>query len=292
MIAVGIENALVWVEPRWRELGLRGDCTLWLERCGLPLAEALTRRRSKEVLIAGVSGAQGTGKSSACQLLLPLLEGAYGLRTLVLSLDDFYLSKAARVQLAAEVHPLFATRGVPGTHDIGALHACLRALRAADGGSVFELPRFSKALDDRSAEVRRESGRFAVVLLEGWCVGAQLEHPGLKPCNALEAEEDPDGTFRRYVNQRLATDYAVAFAELDALVFFAAPDMQSVYAFRREQEEGLRRAGLGGMSDAQLERFVMHFERITVQMLREVPAYADVVVQLDRHRAIVGFSER
>ena len=36
----------------------------------------------------------------------------------VLSIDDFYLSKAKRKRLAASVHPLLAIRGVPGTHDV------------------------------------------------------------------------------------------------------------------------------------------------------------------------------
>jgi D-glycerate 3-kinase len=283
---------LACVEPRWHELGLRGDCALWLDRCGLPLAEALSPRAMHGVLLAGVAGAQGTGKSSACQLLVPLLAGAYALRTLVLSLDDFYLSKAERARLAHDVHPLLATRGVPGTHDVAHLHACLRKLRAADSGSTLELPCFSKARDDRLPETRCAHGRFDVVLLEGWCVGArpQSEAQLAAPCNALEAQADPDGRFRRYVNQQLCADYRALYAELAALVFFAAPDMASVFSFRRQQEAGLRQDER--MTDGELARFIAHFERLSVHMLQDAPGYADVVIQLDEARQVARFQQR
>src|ERR1051326_1709165 len=68
-------------------------------------------------LTVGVTGPQGSGKTTLAAGMAPLLEEG-GLRTVVLSLDDIYLSKAARQRLAATVHPLFATRGVPGTPDV------------------------------------------------------------------------------------------------------------------------------------------------------------------------------
>ena len=48
-----------------------------------------------------------------------LLELVHGLRAAILSLDDIYLSGADRLQRANTIHPLLATRGVPGTHDVG-----------------------------------------------------------------------------------------------------------------------------------------------------------------------------
>ena len=38
-------------------------------------------------------------------------------RAVTFSMDDLYLGRAARVDLARRIHPLLATRGVPGTHD-------------------------------------------------------------------------------------------------------------------------------------------------------------------------------
>jgi len=288
------ERARAIVEPCWRELRLAGEPEVWLAQCGLPLAEALARRvvRGGDVRVVGVAGAQGTGKSSACRLLVPLLEQVHGLDVLVLGLDDFYLTRAAREQLGREVHPLLVTRGVPGTHELPLLAGCLQGLRAR--GSV-DLPRFSKALDDRLSETTRVSGRYDLVLLEGWCVGAraQSDEELAPPCNALEAYEDVNGRFRGYVNAQLAGGYRLLFEGLDALVFFAAPDMESVLGFRREQEESLRRAAaVCGMSDVELARFVAHFERITVDMLRRAPGYADVLVRLDGARRVTSFVDR
>lgn len=284
-------SARAWVEPRWRELSLPGDPDVWLARCGLPLAEALAERarRAGRVLRVGVAGAQGTGKSTACQLLVPLLERGFGLRAVVLALDDFYLPRAERARLARELHPLFATRGVPGTHELPLLAASLQALSAAEGDSELALPRFDKARDERAPEPRRVRGRFDLVLLEGWCVGARPESEAelAAACNALEAAEDADGRFRRRVNEQLAGPYTALFSTLDALVYFAAPDFSSVHAFRGEQEAPLRRAG-GGMDAAQLSRFIAHFERITRHMLRELPGRADILVQLDASRQVTS----
>ena len=40
-----------------------------------------------------------------------VLADTHGVVTTVLSLDDFYLTKAERESLAQRLHPLFATRG-------------------------------------------------------------------------------------------------------------------------------------------------------------------------------------
>jgi D-glycerate 3-kinase len=40
---------------------------------------------------------------------------------MLLSIDDYYLSKKKRIKLSKKIHPLLITRGVPGTHDIVAL---------------------------------------------------------------------------------------------------------------------------------------------------------------------------
>ena len=75
-------------------------------------------RRAKAANIAplvGFSGCQGSGKSTLVALMAKVMREVHGVSTVVLSLDDFYLIKAARGALAESIHPLFATRGVPGT---------------------------------------------------------------------------------------------------------------------------------------------------------------------------------
>lgn len=235
-----------------------------------------------------------------------LLVHGFDKRAVVLSLDDYYLSKAERSALAAQVHPLLSTRGVPGTHTQPELHAALKQLRVLGSGQTFALLRFDKATDDRMREKRICSGPLDLVLFEGWCVGARPESEAalVQPINELEATEDRDGAFRRFVNAQLEGPYAALWRELDMLVYLAAPDLQAVQSFRNQQEEKLRasrpppaplQAGHVGhtghagqpmeiMDEKALRRFVQHFERVTVNMLRTTPADADAVVQLDASR--------
>ena len=127
-----------------------------------------------------------------------------------------------------------------------------------------------------------------MVLFEGWCVGARPQAAAelVQPVNSLEREEDPDRTWRSFVNAALAT-YQPLFAELDLLVQFVPPDFEVVARWRMEQEAKLRARQTdlpGVMSDGQVERFVAHYERLTRHIIREMPARADALVRLDSHR--------
>lgn len=253
-----------------------------------------------EPLFIGLCGAQGSGKSTMALVLEALLAHA-GLPTAQLSLDDLYLTAAARHRLAETLHPLLRTRGVPGTHDLPLGLALLAALRQASAHGTTAIPGFDKASDDRLPESRwrRFHGRPAVILLEGWCVGA-LPQPVAalaEPLNPLERDEDPDGTWRWLVNDRLGGEYQVLFGQLDLLILLRAPGFETVFAWRKQQEDKLRARLLaegrserdaGVMDDATLVRFINHYERLTRHILAEMPARADMVVTLGADRAILG----
>ena len=66
-----------------------------------------------ELLCIGMNGAQGSGKSTLARFLQIYFQELHGLSVVILSLDDLYLTRADRIALAEEVHPLFKTRGVP-----------------------------------------------------------------------------------------------------------------------------------------------------------------------------------
>jgi len=253
------------VERHWRPLADRiGD--LWVD---------------KQPVLIGINGAQGSGKTTLCRFLRVLLV-EHNLRSVTVSLDDLYLTRAERRALAVDVHPLFATRGVPGTHDIALGEAILDDLLA---GRTAALPRFDKAADDRAEMRRLVEPPIDVVLLEGWCVGAvpQTAEALREPVNRLEADEDHDGVWRGEVNRRLATDYAALFARIDLLVALEVESFEAVYRNRKLQEDKLAAANPSGvaiMDDTALDRFLMHYERLTRWMLEEVPARADVLVRI------------
>ena len=238
-------------------------------------------------LCIGLCGAQGTGKSSLAAALLAVLRHQLGWRGMSLSLDDFYLSTQARQQLAEQVHPLLQTRGVPGTHEWDRLRAALQQSRESDGELVW--PRFNKAADDRSPEDawQRQSLPVDLVILEGWCVGLppQEEAELLLPANALEQAEDPDGSWRRWVNERLRVYAEELGSQLDGLVFLAAPSVAAIRRWREQQEQGnLQAAGTSrsALSDPQaMTRFLAHYERLTRHALEVLPSRSDVLVRLN-----------
>lgn len=249
-------------------------------------------------IVVGLCGAQGIGKSTISRRLVDDL-AAKGYRTLVIGLDDLYLTQQARQELARTVHPLFQTRGVPGTHDV---ELGLSLLQAAKAGDRIALPAFDKMLDDRLPRERWKAveARPDIILLEGWCVGALPQTPEelARPINALERDEDPDSKWRGYANAQLAGRYQALFDQLDLLILLAAPGFEVVAIWRGQQEDqmlgelGPDDVAYHVMNKAEIERFVLHYERLTRHILKEMPDRADLVLRLDKDRRIVGIQER
>ncbi len=258
-----------------------------------PLADQLARRArlTDHMMLVGLCGTQGSGKTTSASVLVELL-AHQELPAIAMSIDDFYLPRAARAELARSVHPLLATRGVPGTHDVELAQATIDSLA---GDEPTRIPVFDKASDERLPRKawREAAGRQRIVILEGWCAGArpQPEADLIAPINALEREEDPRGIWRGYVNAALTGAYRELFDRLSPLVLLAAPSFDVVRSWRGEQERKLRervtRAGGDAsrvMDDAQLLRFISHYERVTRHILAEMPARADHLISLDRQR--------
>ncbi len=234
----------------------------------------------------GLAGAQGSGKSTMAARLRVLLE-MRGLRAAVLSLDDFYLTRAERAALCRDVHPLLATRGVPGTHDVALACRTIEALLSGSGPVAS--PRFDKTTDDRAPphDGSMHGTPADVVVLEGWCVGARPlpEHRLETPVNALEQDEDADGSWRRHVNAALRRDYRRLFRRLRLIVLLRAPGFEAVHGWRMQQERGLGWSpgqGAGMMDEATLRRFIAHYERLTRWMLEDEPADLVLDIAADR----------
>lgn len=253
-----------------------------VEQYWQPLATAIARKAvGKSPLVLGINGAQGTGKSTLCAFLKVLL-AARQVRAVTLSMDDLYLSRTERQEVARAVHPLFATRGVPGTHAPGLGMAIIDHVRARRS---FEMPRFDKGTDDRSPTGERIEGPVDVLLLEGWCLGCrpQADEELLDPVNALEQHEDADGVWRSVVNLWLRGDYRVLFEQLDMLVMLKVGGFEAVIANRTLQESKLRAArpdAPGLMDETALLRFCQHYERLTRHMLEDLPSRADLVFDI------------
>ena len=240
--------------------------------------------RPGHVPLIGIAGAQGSGKTTLARAAAERWGAAH------LSLDDVYLTKAERTAKGRAVHPLFAVRGPPGTHDLALLEASVAALRTAGADSRTALSAFNKLSDDRRPETQWPvfTGRPSAVLVDGWCLGAtaQGEAELVEPINALEREQDGQGVWRRAVNAELGGSYAQAFAEFDAILFLKAPSFDAVLDWRCEQEAGLMGLPPADLPDerrAELVVFIQAFERITRHMLAG-GTRAEVTIVLDKDR--------
>lgn len=235
--------------------------------------------------VYAIAGLQGTGKSTL-SLQLEELGRERGLAVVPLSIDDFYLGRAERQRLGREVHPLCATRGAPGSHDVPLACAVLDALAR---GKPTALPRFDKIADDRLPESQWPTVHHAdLVVLEGWFLKVPPQAPAelVEPINALERDEDPDGTWRSWVNRSLAGDYPELWTRLPRMLFLQGPGFEVVPTWRWQQEQTLQaqHPDRKAMDHAQVMRFVQFFERVSRHALATWPSIADDTIRLDAER--------
>lgn len=272
----------------------------------VPLAESLASRarQASAPLVVGLNGSQGSGKTTLSDYLQAHWREHSQLCAVTMSLDDFYQTRAARQVLANQVHPLFATRGVPGTHDMPLLNDVLQQLITANSGSKIAIPGFDKAKDDRLPKAHWQvvTAPIDIILLEGWCLGAEaLTQAELRQAqNTLEQQEDHEGIWRGAVNQAIQASFLPLYELIDVWVMLAAPSFECVLGWRKEQEQKLRvklqqsgdeNGSSGVMSDEQLERFVAHFERLTRHCLNHLPNKVDHLFKLDSARRIVAYEQ-
>ena len=272
------------MDPTTHPAGAHGYARDFVERV---LEDALLATRPDAAPCYGITGLQGSGKTTLAHQVAALA-AQRGRSVTVLSIDDFYLDRPERESLAREVHPLLATRGPPGTHEVALACATIDALSA---GASVPLPRFDKLADRRIPRSGwPNSGRTDLVILEGWFnqVPPQTDAELATPVNALERDEDAQGKWRRYCNTALGRDYPALWRRIDRSLFLQGPGFEVVPDWRWQQEQTLQAANPGrlAMTQAQVLRFVQFFERISRQAMATLPGMADVVVRLDRMRRV------
>ena len=124
-----------------------------------------------------------------------------------------------------------------------------------------------------------------IIIFEGWCVGAnpQKKKNLINPINILEKIEDPKLIWRKKVNKELKNEYSKIFNKINRLIFLKVPNFECVYKWRLLQEKKLKLTSRGKkiMSAIQVRQFIMYYERITMQMLKDLTRKAYAVLYLD-----------
>ena len=245
---------------------------------------------NKRTKIIGLTGGQGSGKSTISNILKIILKEYFNLNTVIFSIDDFYKTNKERRAMSEKVSPLFLTRGVPGTHDTKLLFSCINSLKKSRFKKLM-VPKFNKSIDDRISKNRWQKivKKPNIVIFEGWCVGVspQKKKDLLVSINVLEKVKDKKRVWRNKVNQELKNQYKKIFKLIDKIIFLEIPSFKHVYKWRLLQEKKLRITSKGKkiMTDFQVKNFIMFYERLTKHMLNTLTKKADTVIKIDnKHR--------
>tara|TARA_B100001996_G_scaffold333947_1_gene283799 strand:- start:1422 stop:2339 length:918 start_codon:yes stop_codon:yes gene_type:complete len=269
------------------------DKTDQLKRFYLPICNLIykTYKSKEKTLIIGLSGGQGSGKTTISKILKIIFKIKFKLNIVYFSIDDFYKTLKQRKKMSKNIHELFLTRGVPGTHDTYLIKKSFNNLLKKKF-KPFYIPKFDKSIDDRCPKYnwRKINKKPEIVIFEGWCVGAKSQNNAQlkKTINVLEKINDNELVWRKKVNSELKNSYKKIFKLIDQMIFLKIPNFKHVYKWRLLQEEKLKQKSRGKkiMSQAQVKKFIMHYERTTRQMLKDLKKTSDVVLTLDKKHRI------
>ena len=258
----------------------------------LPISKMIHEKylEKRKTIVIGLSGGQGSGKSTISNILKIILKDGFSLETAIFSIDDFYKTLKERKIMSKKISPLFLTRGVPGTHDTRMLYSCIKNLKKTRFKKIM-IPRFDKSIDDRCSKNKwiKINTKPNIVIFEGWCVGVkpQKKKDLIIPLNKLEKEKDKKKVWRLKVNTELKNKYKKIFNLIDKLIFLKVPSFEYVLKWRLLQEKKLRITTKGKkiMTNHQVSNFIMFYERLTKHMLKTLNYNSDTVVSIDKkHR--------
>jgi len=265
-----------------------------LKKIYIPMSFWIEKKYKKKgkTLFLGLSGGQGSGKTTIAGILKIILKIFFKREIQVSSIDDFYKTSEERSHMSYKIHNLFKTRGVPGTHDINLLKNFFYNLKKINL-KKFKSPKFDKSTDDRLKKKywNNIKKKPEIVILEGWCIGAKPQSNALikKPINILEKHEDRNFAWRKYVNEKLRREYKNLFAKIDHFIFIKIPNFNMVFKWRLLQENKLRKKFKSSkkiMNNKEIKRFIMFYQRITLQMIKDLSKSASVVMFLKKNHEI------
>ena len=265
-----------------------------LKKIYIPISFWINNKCKKKgkTLILGLSGSQGSGKTMVTGILQIILKKFFKKNIYIISIDDFYKTLRDRNRMSQQKHSLFKTRGVPGTHDINLIKNFFISVKRKKFKKI-KLPKFNKSIDDRSKKNywHNINKRPEIIILEGWCVGAkpQIISSLRKPVNILERHEDKDLIWRKYANEKLKKEYKEVFAMIDYFIFMKVPNFKMVFKWRLLQESKLRKKlhyKKKIMTYSAIKRFIMFYQRITLQMMKDLSKSASIVLLLKKNHEI------
>ena len=250
----------------------------------IPIIKHINESKDNKFII---SGPQGSGKTTISKLLKVVIEKIYKKKVMVLSIDDYYLSKKKRIELSKKVHPLLITRGVPGTHNIKKLKDHINQF--IQNSFPIRSLTFNKLTDD-VLKKRRIIKNADILLLEGWCCGSKpITNKYLhKNINDLERRLDNKNIWRSYYNSFLKKEYSELFSKFKKKIYIKPPSFIHIleWRYKQEKQNALKERKKNSMSKKELKYFIQHYEKQTKWMIKTMPAEASMVIKIDKNQKI------
>ena len=273
------KDELIFIQKTLKKITNQDLDTEYIEKNYLKILFKL--KSKKKIMIAGP---QGSGKSSLSKLIKLYLEKFYDKSVIIICMDDFYLSKKQRTQLSKNIHPLFLTRGVPGTHDLGLMNKKIKQILNKE--FPIYLPIFDKVSDTRKRTYKKVL-KADVIIFEGWCAGAQPVNQNYlqKNFNNLEKNKDKNFIWRNSYNKYL-NEYQKIFSKFNYIIYFQFNHWDHVVNWKYKQELELRDKKKDLALKKYLKEFVQYYEKVSKWMHLKVPKYCNILIKLDTHQKI------
>ena len=248
----------------------------------------LFKLKSKNKIM--IAGSQGSGKSSLSKLIKLYFEKFCYKSVVIISMDDFYLSKSQRTQLSKNIHPLFLTRGVPGTHDLELMNKKIKQIFNKE--FPIYLPIFDKVSDTRKRTYKKVL-KADVIVFEGWCAGAQPVDLNYlqKNFNNLEKHKDKNFIWRNSYNKYL-NQYQKLFSQFNFYIYFQFNQWDHVLNWKYKQELELRDKKKDLGLKKYLREFIQYYEKVSKWMHLKVPKYCNILIKLDANQKIKSINLR
>ncbi len=233
------------------------------------------RHESSQPIILGITGLQGSGKSTWATAVVNLLASEYQLHAITISVDDLYKTHTDLISQRTKnpENKLYQTRGQPGTHDEELAKQFFNDLKNYRGEGSLGIPSFDKSKFNGEGDRVPESNwpkitqKPDVVVFEGWCLGFQpLPPSSVQEKYALAqsgklvmntpAQHKLDHLLEVNENLKRYCDAFMGPRNFDFFIHIDTDDLHNVYTWRLQQEHKMIEAKGTGMSDDQVEAFV------------------------------------
>ena len=273
-----------FIQENLKQLTNKNFSKKYISQYITPIIRNINNSKDNKFVIAGP---QGSGKSTLAKIFKVVLEKQYKKKVMLLSIDDYYLSKKKRIKLSKIIHPLLITRGVPGTHDIKALKKDV--INFQKNHFPITTPIFNKLKDDISIK-KKIIKNAEILLLEGWCCGSPSINKKylFQNINRLENILDKNKKWRKYYNSQLKKSYKKVFSLFDQQIYIQPPSFSYILKWRYSQEKNnaLKSKSKDFMKKKDLQTFIQHYEKLTKWMMKAMPAKADILIKIDSNQKI------